>query len=115
MAVVQVVVAHVRMHVPVHVLGRARHSAQAHANMGVMEVVHPIASDLAWGVVGTAKTLAKVAALETPETRQIHAVVVPHVHQHVVFLVKTTALMDVVEIVVTNVPQHVRTHVLEIV
>ena len=115
MAVVQVVVAHVRMHVLVHVLGRARRSAQVHANMGAMEVVHPIASDLAWGVVVTVKTLAKVDALETPETHQIHAGVVPHVHQHTVFLVKTTALMDVVEIVVTNVPQHAPIRVLEIV
>ena len=112
---VQVVVAHVRMHVPVHVLERARRNAQVHVNMGAMEVVHPIASGLVRGVVETARTLAKVAVLAIPETHQIHAGVVLHVHQHVVFLVKTTALMDVVEIVVTNVPQHVQTHVLEIV
>ena len=115
MAVVQVVVAHVRMHVPVHVLGRARHSAQVHVNTDVMEVVHPNALDLVLDAVEIAKTLAKAAVLEIPETHQIPVDVGPYVHQHADFLAKMTAPVVVVAIAVTNVPQHAPIHVLEIV
>ena len=115
MAVVQVVVAHVRMHVPVHVLERARHSAQVRVNTDVMEVVHPNALDLVLDAVEIAKTLAKAAVLEIPETHQIPVDVGPYAHQHADFLAKMTAPVVVVVIVATCVRPPVPIHVLEIV